>query len=120
LDMPLRIGLIQASSYQGAVTKPGKLRLGADLLADVRGRDVLLLDDILDTGQTLQHVVRDMHERGAASVKIAVLLRKKGRQIHAVAIDYVGFEIPDEFVIGYGMDYNDEHRHLPYVAVLPT
>lgn len=117
LDLPLRIGLIQASSYRGIALRPGELRIAAELLADVRGRDVLLLDDILDTGQTLQRLVHDLDERGAASVKVAVLLRKKGRQIHDVRADYVGFEIPDEFVVGYGLDYNDEYRQLPHVAV---
>ena len=117
LDLPLRIGLIQASSYRG--TTSGELRLGRELLADVRGRHVLLLDDILDTGQTLRHLVQHLHEAGATSVKVAVLLRKQGRQVHPVTADYVGFDIPDEFVVGYGLDYNDEYRHLPYVAVLP-
>ncbi|MBI3823985.1 MAG: hypoxanthine phosphoribosyltransferase [Planctomycetes bacterium] len=118
LDMPLRIGLIQASSYRGAVS--GELRIDASLLADVRGRHVLLLDDILDTGQTLARLVQHLHEQGALSVKVAVLLRKQGRQVHPVNVDFVGFEIPDAFVVGYGLDYNDEHRQLPYVAVLSS
>lgn len=117
LDMPLRIGLIQASSYRG--TTSGELRVGTDLLADVRDRHVLLLDDILDTGQTLAHLVAHLLDQGALSVKVAVLLRKVGRQIHPVNVDFVGFEIPDEFVVGYGLDYNDEHRQLPHIAVLP-
>jgi hypoxanthine phosphoribosyltransferase len=119
LDIPLRIGLIQASSYRGKTTKAGELHLGPELLADVRDRHVLLLDDILDTGQTLAHLVRHLHEQGAASVKVAVLLRKEGRQIHAVRADFIGFDIPNEFVVGYGLDFNDEHRQLPYIAVLP-
>ncbi|MBM3992629.1 MAG: hypoxanthine phosphoribosyltransferase [Planctomycetes bacterium] len=118
LDVPLRIGLIQASSYRGKNTTAGELYLGPGLLADVRGRHVLLLDDILDTGQTLSRIVQLLHDRGAASVKVAVLLRKQGRQMHAVTVDFVGFEIPDEFVVGYGLDYNDEHRQLPYIATL--
>jgi hypoxanthine phosphoribosyltransferase len=118
LEVPLRIGLIQASSYRGKTT-PGELHLGAEILSDVRGRHVLLLDDILDTGQTLSHLVRHMHEQGALSVRVGVLLRKQGRQVHAVNVDFVGFEIPDEFVVGYGLDFNDEYRHLPHVAVLP-
>jgi hypoxanthine phosphoribosyltransferase len=117
LDMPLRIGLIQASSYRGAVA--GELRVGAELLADVRGRHVLLLDDILDTGQTLKRLVEHLRDQGALSVRVAVLLRKLGRQVHPVNVDFVGFDIPDEFVVGYGLDFNDEYRQLPYVAVLP-
>ena len=117
LDMPLRIGLIQASSYRGTVS--GELRIGAELLADVSGRHVLLLDDILDSGQTLKRLVQHLHDQGALSMKVGVLLRKVGRQVHDVHVDFVGFDIPDEFVVGYGLDYNDEYRQLPYVAVLP-
>jgi hypoxanthine phosphoribosyltransferase len=119
LDIPLRIGLIQASSYRGRTTTAGELHLGAEVRADVRDRHVLLLDDILDTGQTLAHLVQHLHEQGALSIKVAVLLRKQGRQVHPVHVDFVGFDIPDEFVVGYGLDFNDEHRQLPYVAVLP-
>jgi hypoxanthine phosphoribosyltransferase len=118
LNIPLRIGLIQASSYRGHATEAGELHIESQMLADVRGRHVLLLDDILDTGQTLQHLVKHLHDQGAASVKVGVLLRKRGRQVHPVHVDYVGFEIPDEFVVGYGLDYNDEYRQLPHIAVL--
>jgi hypoxanthine phosphoribosyltransferase len=118
LDLPLRIGLIQASSYRGPVTAPGALHVDPALLPDVRGRHVLLLDDILDTGQTLHHLVRHIHGVGAASLKVAVLLRKQGRQQVEIEPDYCGFDIPDEFVVGYGLDYNDEYRNLPYLAVL--
>jgi hypoxanthine phosphoribosyltransferase len=119
LDVPLRIGFIQASSYRGKTRTPGDLHVGAEILSDVRGRHVLLLDDILDTGQTLSHLVRHLIEQGALSVRVGVLLRKKGRQVHPVQVDFVGFEIPDEFVVGFGLDFNDEHRQLPYIAVLP-
>jgi hypoxanthine phosphoribosyltransferase len=118
LDLPLRIGLIQASSYRGETTRPGELHVQPDLLPDLRGRHVLLLDDILDTGQTLSHLVGHLHGLGVLSVRVAVLLRKLGRQRVHLEPDYCGFEIPDAFVVGYGLDYNDEHRHLPYVAVL--
>jgi hypoxanthine phosphoribosyltransferase len=120
LDLPLRIDLIQASSYRGATTTPGQLRISPDLVPDVRGRHVLLLDDILDTGQTMGYLVRHVQEHGAASVRVAVLLRKQGRQQVPLEPDYCGFDIPDLFVVGYGLDFNDEYRRLPYVAVLPT
>jgi hypoxanthine phosphoribosyltransferase len=120
LDLPLRIGLLQASSYRGAVTAPGELRVGPDLVPDVRGRHVLLLDDILDTGQTLAHLVRHLHDLGPLSVRVAVLLRKLGRQTVVLEPDYFGFDIPNAFVVGYGLDYNDEYRNLPYLAVLPV
>ena len=119
LDLPLRIGLIQASSYRGAATDPGELRLDPQLLPDVRGRHVLLLDDILDTGQTMSRLVQHFRGLGAASVAVVVLLRKCGRQKVALEPDYCGFDIPDAFVVGYGLDFNDQYRNLPYLAVFP-
>jgi hypoxanthine phosphoribosyltransferase len=119
LDLPLRIGLIQASSYRGAATTPGQLQVAPELVPDVRGRHVLLLDDILDTGQTLGYLVSHLKGLGVASLRVAVLLRKRGRQTVAIEPDYCGFDIPDAFVVGYGLDYNDEYRHLPHVAVFP-
>jgi hypoxanthine phosphoribosyltransferase len=119
MDLHLRIHLIQASSYRGAVTVGGQLHLNLDTLPDLRGRDVLLVDDILDTGKTISRVVAALHERGAASVRVCVLLRKVGKQQVVVEPDYSGFDIPDAFVVGYGLDYDDEHRHLPHIAVLP-
>src|SRR3954452_23212820 len=118
LDLPLRIALIQASSYRGNATTPGKLHVQSDLLPDLRGRHILVLDDILDTGQTLAYLVRHMKALEPASLKVAVLLRKKGRQEEPLEPDYCGFEIPDAFVVGYGLDYNDEYRNLPYIGVL--
>src|SRR5262249_6228355 len=115
----LRIRLLQASSYRGASTTPGRLEVRSDLLPDVRDRHVLLLDDILDTGQTVDYLPRHLREMDAASVRVPVLLRNLRRQTAAFEPDYCGFEIPDAFVVGYGLDYNDEFRHLPYVAVLP-
>ncbi len=116
LDLHLRIGLVQASSYRGATTTPGELTIGPELLPEVRGRNVLLLDDILDTGRTLSGLVRHLQGLDVASLRTAVLLRKTGRQQVVFEPDYVGFDIPDAFVVGYGLDYNDEHRHLPYLA----
>jgi hypoxanthine phosphoribosyltransferase len=118
LDVPLRIHLIQASSYRGTATRPGELSLGMEGLPDLTGRHVLLVDDILDTGRTLSRVAGELSRRGAASVRTAVLLHKEGRQEVEFTADYVGFRIPDAFVVGYGLDYNDEYRHLPYIAVL--
>jgi hypoxanthine phosphoribosyltransferase len=120
LELPLRIGLIQASSYRGATTTPGELHVQPELVPDVKGRHVILLDDILDTGQTLDYLTRHMQTLGPASLRVAVLLRKIGRQKVHLEPDYCGFEIPDAFVVGYGLDFNDEYRNLPYVAVLPT
>jgi hypoxanthine phosphoribosyltransferase len=118
IKIPLRIALVQASSYRGATTTATTLVINEGFAPDVNGRDVLLLDDILDTGLTLSALVQHITDRGAKSVRTAVLLRKIGRQVVSVEPDYCGFTIPDEFVVGYGLDYNDDYRHLPYVGVL--
>ncbi len=118
IRIPLRIALVQASSYRGATTSATTLVINEAFAPDVTGRDVLLLDDILDTGQTLAALVRHIHDRGARSVRTAVLLRKVGRQVVPIEPDYCGFVIPDAFVVGYGLDYDDDYRHLPYVGIL--
>jgi hypoxanthine phosphoribosyltransferase len=118
IHLPLRVALLQASSYKGATTSAGALIINEAFAPDVAGRDVLLLDDILDTGHTLGTLVHRMTDRGALSVRTAVLLRKMGRQEVRLEPDYCGFTIPDRFVVGYGLDYDDDYRHLPYVAVL--
>ncbi len=120
IDLPLRVAFLTASSYRGQTISPGKLHIRDELLPDIAGRDILLLDDILDTGKTLTRVVSHLLDRGAESVKVGVLLRKLGRQEVPFEPDFIGFSIPDKFVIGYGLDYNDEYRHLPYIGVLPT
>lgn len=116
LRMPLRLGFVQASSYRGTATEPGRLDVFPDLLPELRGRHVLLVDDILDTGQTLHHLADCLRQREIASLRIAVLLRKRARQKVDLEPDYCGFEIPDKFVIGYGLDFNDQYRQLPYIA----
>jgi hypoxanthine phosphoribosyltransferase len=118
LRMPLRVGVVQCRSYRGKTTTPGALSVNADLLPEVRGHHVLLVDDIFDTGQTLEQLLVDFDELAPRSLRSAVLLRKRGRQRVAIEPDYIAFEIPDEFVVGYGLDYQDIHRNLPYVAAL--
>ena len=118
LDLPLKIALVQASSYRGAATAAGALHVQDDLLPDLKGRHILLIDDILDTGKTLHHLVGHLQGLGTASVRTAVLLRKEGRQEVVIEPDYVGFHIPNAFVVGYGLDYDDEYRNLPYIGVL--
>ncbi len=118
LTIPCRIGFILASSYRGATTTRGLLEVHPGLVPDVRGRHVLLLDDILDTGHTLAQATRYVKELGPESLRVAVLLRKQGRQELPCDPDYCGFEIPNVFVVGYGLDYNDDYRHLPYIGVI--
>jgi hypoxanthine phosphoribosyltransferase len=118
LDMPLRVGVMQASSYRGATTTRGELTINLEMTPDIRDRDVLLVDDIFDTGHTLEKTIAKLWELRPTSIRSAVLLRKLGRQEVAATPDYVAFEIPDEFVVGYGLDYRDEYRNLPYLAAL--
>ena len=118
--MPVRmkIGLMTVSSYPGRSLRTQGSSLLQSQIGDIRGRHVLLLDDILDSGGTLQLVVPLLREMGPASVKTAVLLRKDRPAAKQTAVDYVGFEIPDEFVVGYGLDYNDYYRNLPDIVTL--
>jgi hypoxanthine phosphoribosyltransferase len=118
LDLPLKIALVQASSYRGRATTAGDLHVQDELLPDLKGRHILLIDDILDTGKTLKHLVGQLKGLGVASVRTAVLLRKEGRQEVHIEPDFIGFTIPNEFVIGYGLDYDDEYRNLPFIGVL--
>jgi hypoxanthine phosphoribosyltransferase len=118
IDLPLRVGLIQTSSYRGRSTTPGELTVNTELLPDIAGRDVLLVDDIFDTGRTLTAVYSSVEQRHPRSIRSAVLLWKEGRQTVDLEPDYHCFRIPDVFVVGYGLDYNDEHRHLPHIATL--
>jgi hypoxanthine phosphoribosyltransferase len=118
IRIPLRVALVQASSYKGETTTATTLVVNEAFAPDVAGRDILILDDILDTGQTLSALIRHIQTRGARSVRTAVLLRKIGRQAVPLEPDYTGFTIPDAFVVGYGLDYNDDYRHLPYVGIL--
>lgn len=117
LAMPLRVGVLQASSYKGGTTRR-ELTINADLMPDVAGREVLLIDDIFDTGHTLSEVARLVQQLEPLSLRSAVLLRKQGRQEVAYRPDFVAFEIPDEFVVGYGLDYRDAYRNLPHIASL--
>ena len=118
LNMPLRVGVVQASSYRGSSTTRGPLVLNWDLMPDIAGRDVLLVDDIFDTGHTLLETTSLLDDMRPASIRSAVLLRKQGRREVSYDPDYVAFEIPDEFVVGYGLDYHDAYRDLPHVAAL--
>lgn len=117
LQMPLRVGVLQASSYRGAVSR-GELTINAEMMLDIAGRDVLLVDDIFDTGHTLAQTIEALRKLSPTSLRTCVLLRKHGRQEVVMDPEFVGFEIPDEFVVGYGLDYQDQYRNLPFVAAL--
>lgn len=118
LPRMLEIECLNVASYHGGTESSGKVDFLDHKFPDVHGRQVLVLDDILDTGRTLKAVVERMREEGAAQVKTAVLLAKDKDRAAEVEADYVGFVIGDEFVIGYGLDYKGRYRNLPYVGTL--
>ncbi|HEV7926669.1 MAG TPA: hypoxanthine phosphoribosyltransferase [Verrucomicrobiae bacterium] len=117
LSMPLRLDFIGVSSY-GSQTESGQLVFTKELRLDVSGRDVLLVDDILDTGKTLSHVIASLRRLGPRAIKICVLLDKPSRRVEQIVPDYVGFTIANHFVVGYGLDYAERYRNLPFVGVL--
>lgn len=118
LEGPVQLNMVWASSYRGTATSPGRLDLRLDLIPDLTDHDVLVVDDIFDSGHTMQALVQELRQRGAARVRSLVLLRKQGRAEVVMQPDFVGFEIPDAFVVGYGLDFDGLWRHLPYLAVL--
>lgn len=117
LNLPLRLDFIGVSSY-GLGTESGELVFTKELRLDVRGRDVLLVDDILDTGKTMCRVLPKLRALKPRRIKTCVLLDKPARRVEKVRADYVGFSIPDLFVIGYGLDFAERYRNLPFVGVL--
>lgn len=118
LNMPLRVGVVQARSYRGASTVRSELAVSFESLPDLTDRDVLVVDDIFDTGHTLAQLLKKLNDLKPRSLRSAVLLRKRGRQEMQREPDHAAFEIPNEFVVGYGLDYNDAYRNLPYIAAL--
>lgn len=118
VDLPLQIGFVQASSYRGDATRPAELVIKLETLPDIKGHHVLIVDDIFDTGHTMKGLLAKLQSYEPASLRTMVLLRKHGRKEVAMEPDHVGFEIPNEFVVGYGLDYRDIYRNLPYLAAL--
>ena len=117
-DLRLGVEFMAISSYGSGMRSSGEVRIVKDLDVPVEGRDILIVEDIVDTGLTLSYLISSLHGRGAKSVKLAALLDKWERRERDVQIDYCGFRIPDAFVVGYGLDFAERYRNLPYVAVL--
>lgn len=117
IDLDIEIEYMDVTSYEGAESS-GDVKILKDLDASIIGKDILLIEDIIDTGRTLRKVTELLISKGANSVKIASLLDKPSRRVVVIEGDYVGFEIPNEFVIGFGLDFNQKYRNLPYVGVL--
>ena len=118
LPFKMKIGLLTMSSYRGATTTPGNARLVQDVDLDIKDRHVLVVDDILDTGNTLRVVMGLLKQREPASLRMCVLLRKTAKAPKDLTADFVGFDIEDVFVVGYGLDYNDHYRNWPDIGVL--
>lgn len=118
LPLKMKLALVQISTYPGPATRPSDPKTVLELSGDVTGRDVLVVDDILDSGRTLRRVFAMVHQRQPRSLRSAVLLRKPARAPADLHVDFVGFDIDDLFVVGYGLDHNDHYRNYPHVAVL--
>lgn len=119
MPVKMELGLLTVSSYPGTATaSTGAPEILMDVAIDLKGRDVLLIDDILDTGRTLRKVTQRLQRKGLRRLKIATLLRKPTKAPPELIVDFVGFDIEDAFVVGYGLDYNNYYRNLPYIAVL--
>jgi hypoxanthine phosphoribosyltransferase len=118
ISLAHRMGFVSASSYRGAVTEAAELLVSTKGMPDVSGLTVVLVDDIFDTGKTLERLKHQLHAAGAAQVVTVVLLWKTGRRTVDLTPDYYGFEIPDQFVVGYGLDFDEQYRHLPDICVL--
>ena len=118
IDTRLGIEFIAISSYGSSTRTSGEVRILKDLDVPVEGRDLIVIEDIVDTGLTLSYLMANLKSRGAASVKLVALLDKHERREREVQIDYLGFQIPDHFVVGYGLDFAERYRNLPFIAVL--
>lgn len=118
MDCPVEIDFMDVSSYGNALVSSGEVKIVKDLNTNVEGRDILVVEDIIDSGRTLAYLVDLFKYRKANSVKIVTLLDKPEGRVVDITADYVGFDVPNEFVVGYGLDYEQHYRNLPYVGVL--
>lgn len=118
ISMPLSIDFIAVSSYGASTTSSGNVRILKDLDSSVTGRHLLIVEDIIDSGLTMQYLLNNLASRGAASLRVCTLLDKPERRLTKIAADYTGFVVPNEFVVGYGLDYNQMYRNLPDIGVL--
>lgn len=118
VTIPHHIDFLQLSSYAGGTMSSGTVRLLSDLGTNIGGRDVLIVEDIVDTGLTLRYLLKQLEIRQPRSLRVCTLLNKQSARQVDVALDFVGFDIPNEFVVGYGLDYEEKYRNLPYIGVL--
>ena len=120
IEVPVEVDFMAVASYGSATDSSGVVRILKDLDAAIEGRDVLIVEDIVDSGLTLQYLLRNLGSRNPASLEVCALLTKPERRKVDLPTRYVGFEIPNRFVVGYGLDYAERHRNLPYVAVMES
>lgn len=118
INIPLNIDFMVASSYGNGTETSGKVNIKKDLDVDIKGRHVLLVEDIIDSGVTMSQLIAELKTREPASIKLCALLSKPSRRQVDVKIDYLGFEVPDEFLVGYGLDYAENYRNMPVIGVL--
>jgi len=118
LDLPVEVDFVETSSYGNAMESSREVRILKDLRGDIAGRDVLVVEDIVDTGHTLTHVLNLLASRAPARLRTIALLDKPSRREADIRADWIGFEIPDEFVVGYGIDYAQRDRNLPYIGAV--
>ena len=118
ITVPVSLDFMSVSSYGSDTKSSGVVKIVKDLDADLAGKDLLIVEDILDTGMTLHYLKQLLQDRNPNSIRIATLLDKPERRRAAVRADYVGYQVPDEFVVGYGLDYDEKYRNLPYVGIL--
>lgn len=118
MDLHLEMDFMDVSSYHGGTSSSGEVKIIKDLDTSVEGRHILIVEDIIDSGRTLHYLVEMLKHRKAASIKIVTLLDKSEARVADIQADFVGFDVPNEFVVGYGLDYDERYRNLPYVGVL--
>jgi hypoxanthine phosphoribosyltransferase len=118
IEVPVEVDFMAVASYGSATDSSGVVRILKDLDASIEGRDVLIVEDIVDSGLTLQYLMRNLGSRNPSTLEVCALLTKPERRKVDLPTRYVGFEIPNRFVVGYGLDYDERHRNLPFVAVL--
>jgi hypoxanthine phosphoribosyltransferase len=118
LNVRHEVDFMETSSYGSRTVSSGVVRILLDLERNIEGRHVLIVEDIVDSGRTLDYVTRNLETRGPASLRVCTLLNKPSRRVIDVPLDFVGFEVPDEFVVGYGLDFAEEYRNLPFIGVL--
>lgn len=118
IDLPMRLEFFGVRSYGAATVSSGEVQITLDLARPITGADVLVIEDIVDTGLTLTYILEQLRARGPRSVNVCALLHKPSRSVKPVTVDYLGFTIEDVFVVGYGLDYSERYRNLPYVGVL--